>query len=106
MCLISVPNQHGRQYGRHPVLLEGPFRSVYSVMDVWGSNHCVMTPGHVGVDFISVTKLRIPVYMHNLEENKLQTIYLVRIWNCRFRTAIFVRARTRSSLHELQIGRY
>ena len=51
---------------------KGPFRSVYSVMDAWGSNHCVMTPGHVGADFISLAaNLRIPVYMHNLEENKL-----------------------------------
>ena len=50
----------------------GAFRSVYSVMDAWGSNHCVMTPGHVGADFISlVANLRIPVYMHNLEEENI-----------------------------------
>ena len=48
---------------------KGPFRSVYSVMDAWGSNHCVMTPGHVGADFISLAaNLRIPVYMHNLKK--------------------------------------
>lgn len=48
---------------------KGAFRSVYSVMDAWGSNHCVMTPGHVGADFISLAAtLRIPVYMHNLQE--------------------------------------
>ncbi len=51
---------------------KGAFRSVYSVMDAWGSNHCVMTPGHVGADFISlVANLRIPVYMHNLEEENI-----------------------------------
>lgn len=50
----------------------GAFRSVYSVMDAWGSNHCVMTPGHVGADFISLAaNLRIPVYMHNLEEENI-----------------------------------
>ena len=48
---------------------KGAFRSVYSVMDAWGSNHCVMTPGHVGADLISLAAtLRIPVYMHNLQE--------------------------------------
>ena len=37
-----------------------------------GSNHCVMTPGHVGDDFISLAaNLRIPVYMHNLEEENI-----------------------------------
>ena len=51
---------------------KGAFRSVYSVMDAWGSNHCVMTPGHVGADFISLAaNLRIPVYMHNLEEENI-----------------------------------
>ena len=51
---------------------QGAFRSVYSVMDAWGSNHCVMTPGHVGADFISLAaSLRIPVYMHNLEESEV-----------------------------------
>lgn len=51
---------------------KGVFRSVYSVMDAWGSNHCVMTPGHVGADFISLAaNLRIPVYMHNLEEENI-----------------------------------
>ena len=51
---------------------KGAFRSVYSVMDAWGSNHCVMTSGHVGADFISLAaNLRIPVYMHNLEEENI-----------------------------------
>ena len=51
---------------------KGAFQSVYSVMDAWGSNHCVMTPGHVGADFISLAaNLRIPVYMHNLENEQV-----------------------------------
>lgn len=51
---------------------KGAFRSVYSVMDAWGSNHCVMTPGHVGGDFITLAaNLRIPVYMHNLEDEQI-----------------------------------
>ena len=51
---------------------KGAFHSVYSVMDAWGSNHCVMTPGHVGADFISLAaNLRIPVYMHNLKEENI-----------------------------------
>ena len=51
---------------------KGVFESVYSVMDAWGSNHCVMTPGHVGADFISLAaNLRMPVYMHNLENEQV-----------------------------------
>ena len=51
---------------------KGAFRSVYSVMDAWGSNHCVMTTGHVGADFISLASiLRIPVYMHNLQAEQI-----------------------------------
>ena len=51
---------------------KGAFRTVYSVMDAWGSNHCVMTPGHVGADFITLAaNLRIPVYMHNLKEENI-----------------------------------
>lgn len=51
---------------------QGAFRSVYSVMDAWGSNHCVMTYGHVGADFLALAStLRIPVYMHNVEEEEV-----------------------------------
>lgn len=51
---------------------KGAFRSVYSVMDAWGSNHCVMTYGHVGADFLALAAtLRIPVYMHNVEEEDI-----------------------------------
>ncbi len=45
-----------------------PFESVYSVMNNWGANHCVLSPGHIGADLITLASmLRIPVYMHNLE---------------------------------------
>lgn len=44
-----------------------PFDSVYTVMNNWGANHCVLTPGHVGAELITLASmLRIPVYMHNV----------------------------------------
>lgn len=50
----------------------GPFRSTYEVMNHWGSNHCVMTGGHVGDLLITLASiLRIPVYMHNVEEERI-----------------------------------
>ena len=46
---------------------EGSFSDVYSVMNNWGANHCVMSYGHIGADLISLASmLRIPVYMHNI----------------------------------------
>jgi L-fucose/D-arabinose isomerase len=46
---------------------EGVFRDVYSVMNNWGANHCVMSYGHIGADLIALASLlRIPVYMHNV----------------------------------------
>ena len=46
---------------------EGSFSDVYSVMNNWGANHCVMSYGHIGADLISLASmLRIPVYMHNV----------------------------------------
>lgn len=51
---------------------EGAFTDVYSVMANWGSNHCVMTYGHVGADFITLASmLRIPVNMHNVDMKKV-----------------------------------
>lgn len=51
---------------------EGAFTDVYSVMANWGSNHCVMTYGHVGADFITLASmLRIPVNMHNVDPKKV-----------------------------------
>jgi L-fucose isomerase len=50
----------------------GPFRDVYSVMANWGANHCAMSYGHIGADLISLASLlRIPVSMHNVEQEKL-----------------------------------
>ncbi len=51
---------------------EGVFRDTYSVMNNWGANHCVMSFGHIGADLISMASmLRIPVYMHNVEDAKV-----------------------------------
>jgi len=50
----------------------GAFRSVYEVMNQWGANHCVLTSGHVGADLITLASmLRIPVYMHNVGEERI-----------------------------------
>ena len=51
---------------------KGAFRSTYEVMNNWGANHCVMTAGHVGHLYITLASmLRIPVYMHNIEEERI-----------------------------------
>jgi L-fucose isomerase len=48
---------------------QGAFRDVYTVMNSWGANHCVMSCGHIGADLIALASLlRIPVYMHNVPE--------------------------------------
>lgn len=50
----------------------GAFRSTYEVMNNWGANHCVMTCGHVGHLYITLASmLRIPVYMHNVAEDRV-----------------------------------
>ncbi|MCB9422106.1 MAG: L-fucose isomerase [Ardenticatenaceae bacterium] len=50
----------------------GPFRDVYTVMSNWGANHGAISYGHIGADLISLAAmLRIPVYMHNVPEEKL-----------------------------------
>jgi L-fucose isomerase len=56
-----------------PILTgEGAFRSAYEVMNNWGANHCVMTCGHVGHLYITLASmLRIPVYMHNVGEDRI-----------------------------------
>ncbi|HEX5790580.1 MAG TPA: L-fucose isomerase [Luteolibacter sp.] len=56
-----------------PILTgEGAFRSAYEVMNQWGANHCVMTCGHVGHLYITLASmLRIPVYMHNVDEERV-----------------------------------
>ncbi len=48
------------------------FKSVYSVMANWGSNHGAISYGHIGADLITLAAmLRIPVNMHNVEENAI-----------------------------------
>lgn len=50
----------------------GPFRDVYSVMNNWGANHGAFSYGHIGADLITLAAiLRIPVYMHNVPEEKV-----------------------------------
>lgn len=47
------------------------FKSVYSVMSNWGANHGAFSYGHYGDDIITLcSMLRIPVAMHNVENNR------------------------------------
>jgi L-fucose isomerase len=58
---------------------KGPFTDVYSVMAKWGANHSSSSYGHIGSDLITLASmLRIPVCMHNLEEDK---IFRPSAWN-------------------------
>lgn len=51
---------------------KGPFKDVYSVMANWGANHGAFSYGHFGADLITLcSMLRIPVNMHNLDEDKI-----------------------------------
>ena len=46
---------------------EGPFTSVYDVMNAWGANHGAISYGHIGARLITLASmLRIPVNMHNV----------------------------------------
>jgi len=57
----------------------GAFRDVYSVMNNWGANHCVMSYGHIGADLIALASiLRIPVFMHNVPP---EDIFRPSAWN-------------------------
>ena len=50
----------------------GPFRDAYAVMYNWGANHGSLSYGHIGADLITLASmLRIPVYMHNVPEEKV-----------------------------------
>jgi L-fucose isomerase len=50
----------------------GPYKDVYSVMANWGANHGALSYGHIGADLISLASiLRIPVSMHNVNEDQL-----------------------------------
>ncbi|MEJ2562284.1 MAG: hypothetical protein P8Z42_06300 [Anaerolineales bacterium] len=58
---------------------DGVFRDPYSVMNAWGANHGAFTCGHIGADLITLASmLRIPVYMHNVHEEK---IFRPSAWN-------------------------
>lgn len=51
---------------------QGVFSNVYRVMKAWGANHCALSFGHIGADLITLASmLRIPVSMHNVEEEKI-----------------------------------
>ncbi|MCK0470495.1 L-fucose isomerase [Halalkalibacter sp. APA_J-10(15)] len=51
---------------------EGAFKDVYSVMNHWGANHCVVSYGHIGADLITLASmLRIPVNMHNISNEAI-----------------------------------
>lgn len=51
---------------------KGPFSDVYSVMNNWGANHGAFSYGHIGAELITLASmLRIPVCMHNVEEERL-----------------------------------
>lgn len=55
------------------------FKDVYSVMNNWGANHGAITYGHIGADLITMASiLRIPICMHNVDENK---IFRPAAWN-------------------------
>lgn len=50
----------------------GVFRDVYSVMNNWGANHGAVSYGHIGTELLTMASmLRIPVYMHNVPEEKI-----------------------------------
>lgn len=58
---------------------KGAFISAYDVMNNWGANHGAISYGHIGADLITLCSiLRIPVCMHNVEEDK---IFRPAAWN-------------------------
>lgn len=58
---------------------EGKFKSVYGVMNGWGSNHGSFSYGHIGADLITLASmLRIPVCMHNVDS---EDIFRPSYWN-------------------------
>lgn len=57
----------------------GAFKTAYDVMNNWGANHGAISYGHIGADVITMcSMLRIPVCMHNVEEEK---IFRPACWN-------------------------
>lgn len=58
---------------------KGAFTSAYDVMNNWGANHGAISYGHIGADLITLCSiLRIPVSMHNVEDDK---IFRPAAWN-------------------------
>ena len=58
---------------------KGAFKTAYEVMNNWGANHGAISYGHIGADLITMcSMLRIPVCMHNVEEEK---IFRPAAWN-------------------------
>ena len=58
---------------------KGAFTSAYDVMNNWGANDGAISYGHIGADLITLCSiLRIPVCMHNVEEEK---IFRPAAWN-------------------------
>lgn len=58
---------------------KGAFKSAYDVMNNWGANHGAISYGHIGADIITMcSMLRIPVCMHNVDEDK---IFRPSTWN-------------------------
>lgn len=58
---------------------QGAFTDVYSVMNNWGANHCVLSYGHIGSQLITLASiLRIPVSMHNVAEG---SVFRPSAWN-------------------------
>ena len=48
-------------------------------MNNWGANHGAISYGHIGADLITLAAmLRIPVYMHNVPEEK---VFRPSAWN-------------------------
>ena len=55
-----------------PIIRDNAATDVYSVMANWGSNHGSFCYGHIGADLITLASmLRIPVSLHNVEDEKL-----------------------------------
>jgi L-fucose isomerase len=51
---------------------EKAFKDVYTVMSRWGANHGAISYGHIGDELITLASmLRIPVSMHNVDEDKI-----------------------------------
>ena len=51
---------------------KGAFTDVYSVMANWGANHGAFCYGHIGDKLITLASmLRIPVSMHNVEDERI-----------------------------------